>query len=154
MERILLIIFSSIFLIGLVGSILSAIYDKEDRARYMRIAYNYGLVAGVCAAVILLSMAVQRYFLADAGRHEAATETSVPAPPEASAAESRLPSEDVPEETTAIDSVYICTGPDAERYHVDEGCNGLFNCTGDIEKVAIEEAEDMGRTPCQLCTPQ
>lgn len=49
------------------------------------------------------------------------------------------------------DEVYICTGSSSRRYHSDEDCLGLERCRGDIERVSIEDAEDMGRTPCRLC---
>ncbi len=48
-------------------------------------------------------------------------------------------------------NVYICTGGTSKRYHCYRHCKGLTNCTGEIEKVSEEEAEDMGRTPCKIC---
>ena len=48
-------------------------------------------------------------------------------------------------------SVYICTGGSSKRYHCDRDCKGLSRCSGEIEEVTEEEAEDMGRTPCKIC---
>ena len=47
--------------------------------------------------------------------------------------------------------VYICTGPYAKAYHLDSNCEGLDNCSGDIEKISIVKAENMGRRPCRHC---
>lgn len=47
--------------------------------------------------------------------------------------------------------VYICTGSYSKRYHSTRSCKGLRNCGGSIKAISIEEAEQMGRTPCQLC---
>lgn len=47
--------------------------------------------------------------------------------------------------------VYICNGSYATKYHNNENCRGLRNCSGSIEEITIEEAEDMGRTPCKIC---
>lgn len=49
------------------------------------------------------------------------------------------------------DYVYICTGGKSKRYHADEYCNGLRRCSGSVEEVSVDEAEDMGRTPCKIC---
>lgn len=49
------------------------------------------------------------------------------------------------------DNVYICTGGSSKRYHCDPDCKGLSRCSGEIEKISEEEAEDMGRTPCKIC---
>ena len=48
-------------------------------------------------------------------------------------------------------NVYICTGGSSKRYHCDPDCKGLSRCSGEIEEVSEEEAEDMGRTPCKIC---
>lgn len=47
--------------------------------------------------------------------------------------------------------VFICTGSSSKRYHSDRDCKGLSRCSGEIEEVSEEEAEDMGRTPCKIC---
>lgn len=49
------------------------------------------------------------------------------------------------------DNVYICTGSSSKRYHCDHDCKGLSRCSGEIEEISEEEAEDMGRTPCKIC---
>ena len=48
-------------------------------------------------------------------------------------------------------NVYICTGGSSKRYHRGRDCKGLSRCSGEIEEVTEEEAEDMGRTPCKIC---
>ena len=48
-------------------------------------------------------------------------------------------------------TVYICTGGSATRYHASKNCKGLSNCGGAIREVTIEQAEEMGRTPCRIC---
>lgn len=47
--------------------------------------------------------------------------------------------------------VYICTGGYATKYHAYPNCKGLRNCGGTIKAISIEDAEKMGRTPCQIC---
>ena len=49
------------------------------------------------------------------------------------------------------DNVYICTGSSSKRYHCDPDCKGLSRCSGEIEEISEEEAEDMGRTHCKIC---
>ena len=49
------------------------------------------------------------------------------------------------------ESVYICTGEASAKYHCDPDCKGLSRCSGEIEEISEEEAEDMGRTPCNIC---
>ena len=48
-------------------------------------------------------------------------------------------------------NVFICTGGSSKRYHCDRDCKGLSRCSGEIEEVSEEEAENMGRTPCKIC---
>lgn len=47
--------------------------------------------------------------------------------------------------------VYICTGSYSERYHKSSHCRGLSHCSGDIENVSVEDARNLGRTPCEIC---
>lgn len=47
--------------------------------------------------------------------------------------------------------VYICTGPQSERYHKTSGCRGLEKCSKDVKKVTLAYAEEKGRTPCKIC---
>jgi uncharacterized lipoprotein YajG len=49
------------------------------------------------------------------------------------------------------DNVFICTGSSSKRYHCERDCKGLSRCSGEIEELSEEEAEDMGRTPCKIC---
>lgn len=49
------------------------------------------------------------------------------------------------------ESVYICTGETSTKYHCDQNCHGLSNCSGEIDEVSKDEAEEMGRTPCKIC---
>ncbi len=49
------------------------------------------------------------------------------------------------------ETVYICTGETSTKYHSDPDCRGLGRCSGEIEKVSEDEAEEMGRTPCRIC---
>ena len=59
---------------------------------------------------------------------------------------------DAPHETESTATmVYICTGGNSIRYHKTSGCKGLSNCSGDIIKISIEEAKQMGRTACKIC---
>lgn len=53
------------------------------------------------------------------------------------------------EETST--TAYICTGTTSKKYHCDRYCQGLSHCTGEIEEISEEDAEDMGRTPCKMC---
>ena len=59
--------------------------------------------------------------------------------------------ENVPIKNDTSCSVYICTGETSTKYHCDPGCKGLSRCSGEIEEISEEEAEDMGRTPCKIC---
>ena len=56
---------------------------------------------------------------------------------------------DAQEEETGV--VYICTGKKSHAYHSNPECYGIKSCRANIEKIPIEEAEDMGRTPCHYC---
>lgn len=59
--------------------------------------------------------------------------------------------ESVAKSAGSSDNVYICTGGSSRRYHCDPDCKGLSRCSGEIEEISEEEAEDMGRTPCKIC---
>lgn len=48
-------------------------------------------------------------------------------------------------------NVFVCTGGSSKRYHCERDCKGLSRCSGEIEEVSEEKAEDMGRTPCKIC---
>lgn len=47
--------------------------------------------------------------------------------------------------------VYVCGGISAKRYHLDENCKGLSRCSCEIQEMTVEEAKQMGRTPCRMC---
>lgn len=47
--------------------------------------------------------------------------------------------------------VYICTGRKSHAYHSTDECYGIKSCKGRIELITIEDARDMGRTPCHYC---
>lgn len=49
------------------------------------------------------------------------------------------------------DEVYVCTGKYAKRFHRDQDCRGLQSCRSGIVVMSIEEAEDLGLTPCGYC---
>lgn len=53
--------------------------------------------------------------------------------------------------TDKAEYVYICTGPKSKCYHKTKNCQGLDRCSKEIEEVTLEEAENMGRTPCKGC---
>lgn len=47
--------------------------------------------------------------------------------------------------------VYICTGSSSKKYHAKSDCLGLKNCGGDIKKISVKKAIEMGRKPCKIC---
>ena len=49
--------------------------------------------------------------------------------------------------------VLICQSKTAKAYH-SHNCRGLGKCTHEIVKVTLEEAQQMGRTPCGFCYKQ
>jgi hypothetical protein len=49
------------------------------------------------------------------------------------------------------ETVYICTGKSSKKYHSKKDCRGLKRCSGDIIEVSVEDAENMGKTPCKIC---
>lgn len=61
--------------------------------------------------------------------------------------ETRQEENQIPEDET----VYVCTGSYAKRYHTDEQCRGLQRCTGETIEISLQEAEKEGRTPCKIC---
>ena len=52
---------------------------------------------------------------------------------------------------SSVSIVYVCTGSNSKRYHKTDECWGLNSCSGDIVRVSIEKARQMGRTPCKIC---
>ncbi|MBQ6079130.1 MAG: hypothetical protein IJK93_02520 [Muribaculaceae bacterium] len=49
------------------------------------------------------------------------------------------------------DTVWICTGSGATRFHSNEKCEGMLKCTKAIKQVTRAEAEAKRRTYCQKC---
>ena len=60
-------------------------------------------------------------------------------------------SSDNSDNSNSDDVVYVCTGPSAECYHVDQDCRGLGNCSGEIEEMSVSSAGDYYR-PCSICS--
>lgn len=54
-------------------------------------------------------------------------------------------------ETTHIEYIYICTGPQSKSYHKDDECYGLQKCSADIEEITLDEAKKQNRKPCRYC---
>ena len=51
-----------------------------------------------------------------------------------------------------VDSVYICTSSSSYAFHARITCGALNSCRSTIEKISVEEAWDMNRSPCQRCS--
>lgn len=47
--------------------------------------------------------------------------------------------------------VWVCTGESSERYHAHNDCKGLRICRASVEEISLQEAESIGRTPCNKC---
>ena len=50
--------------------------------------------------------------------------------------------------TTDPKVVYLCDSKGGKRYHFNEHCRGLSNCSHKIIKVTLEEAKKRGKTLC------
>jgi len=61
-----------------------------------------------------------------------------------------LGSGEVKETKQKEETVIICTGKYAKRYH-NHICKGMKNCKGETKKVKLSEAKAMGLTPCGYC---
>ena len=48
-------------------------------------------------------------------------------------------------------TVWICTGKSSHAYHSTDECYGIKACKGKVKKVLLEDARNMGRTPCHYC---
>ncbi|WP_268848924.1 hypothetical protein [Flavobacterium aestivum] len=42
------------------------------------------------------------------------------------------------------DSVYICISKTASKYHLTTNCRGLNQCTHEVRKVSLKEANELG----------
>jgi len=49
------------------------------------------------------------------------------------------------------ETVIICGGQYATKYHRSSNCRGLSNCRGGISQTTKNQAQGMGRTPCAIC---
>ncbi len=46
------------------------------------------------------------------------------------------------------DKVYVCMGKSSKRYHYNQKCRGLSNCSTKIHEITLTRAKEMGRTLC------
>ena len=49
------------------------------------------------------------------------------------------------------ETVYVCTGPMSQCYHIDRKCYGLQRCSKRVVTVSLQEAQENGRRPCHYC---
>lgn len=49
------------------------------------------------------------------------------------------------------DEVFVCPGSSSKRYHLDEDCKGLRNCSLEVVVLTEGEAIESGKTQCRLC---
>ncbi len=49
------------------------------------------------------------------------------------------------------ETVFVCTGRYAKRYHYDNECPGLNSCKSKKIEISKKGAEEKGLTPCRLC---
>lgn len=47
--------------------------------------------------------------------------------------------------------VYVCTGPNAKKYHSTSECRGLKNCSKEVKTVTLSYALEKGKTKCGIC---
>ena len=52
---------------------------------------------------------------------------------------------------TESDTVWICTGSAAKRFHSSDSCPGVNSCTKEVKGVTRGEAEKKRRTACNIC---
>lgn len=52
--------------------------------------------------------------------------------------------------STAQDTVYICSGPYAKKYHKTKKCRGLNNCSGVVKEIKLDIALRT-KTSCNIC---
>ena len=50
-------------------------------------------------------------------------------------------------------TVVLCNGKYATKYHSSSSCKGLNNCKGGLSQVSVKKAAGMGRGPCSICNP-
>lgn len=49
------------------------------------------------------------------------------------------------------DTVYVCTGRSAQRYHIIDHCAGLSGCSRAVDGLTRAEAEAKHKSPCNIC---
>lgn len=49
------------------------------------------------------------------------------------------------------ETVWICNGKYATKYHKTDDCSGLNNCKSTITSIDKNDAEKMGRSACSVC---
>lgn len=48
-------------------------------------------------------------------------------------------------------TVYVCEGPYATKYHCTPSCRGLNNCRGGLSSITLQNAVARERYPCSIC---
>lgn len=54
-------------------------------------------------------------------------------------------------QSNSEESVYICTGSHASKYHRHSNCRGLNNCKSEIKSVTRSTAQKQGHSACKIC---
>ena len=49
------------------------------------------------------------------------------------------------------DTVFVCNGSAATRFHATDTCDGLRTCTRSVKPITKDSAEKRKRTPCLKC---
>ncbi|MEX0811582.1 MAG: hypothetical protein WD048_05140 [Chitinophagales bacterium] len=52
---------------------------------------------------------------------------------------------------TDKNTVLICGGSSATKYHNSSNCKGVKSCKGEMSKISKDAAESKGRGPCSFC---
>lgn len=47
--------------------------------------------------------------------------------------------------------VFICTDATAKSYHRTDKCRALEQCSLEVKKIKLSEAETLGKRKCQIC---
>lgn len=55
------------------------------------------------------------------------------------------------ETRTSTETVFVCNGGHATKYHCNRNCSGLGNCRGAVVEMTEDQAQGMGRTRCKKC---
>lgn len=48
-------------------------------------------------------------------------------------------------------TVYVCTGPNAEKYHKSSKCRGIRKSSCKIVSIDLADAKKAGYKPCKIC---